>query len=141
MSSSKLELEDNGLLGEQLPAEIGQLTNLTVLNLRRNRIAGPIPPQLAQLENLTILDLGRNRFGGPIPAELAQLANLKELHLDRQVTRDRLDGPIPSQLGDNDQPRGPEPAQHLWRWKFTRARWTSLHSDRTGAGCWTNSSI
>ena len=46
----ELDLSDMKLT--ELPAEIGQITNLTQLNLSRNSLSS-LPPEIGQLTNLT----------------------------------------------------------------------------------------
>ena len=77
-----------------IPAELGQLENLTHLSLSRNELTGGIPAELGQLENLTRLSLSRNELTGAIPVELAQLKNLAQLRLHRN----ELTGAIPAEL-------------------------------------------
>ena len=77
-----------------IPAELGQLGNLAVLDLAGNGLAGSVPTELGQLGNLTFLDLADNDLTGAIPAELGQLGSLTALHLDRN----RLTGPVPGEL-------------------------------------------
>ena len=43
---------------KELPAEIGQLTNLTYLHLDNNELK-ELPAEIGQLTNLTYLKLGR----------------------------------------------------------------------------------
>ena len=88
-----LRLDDNGLTGS-IPAELGQLQNLTVLSLDSNGLTGSIPAELGQLQNLTVLDLSGNELTGSIPAELGQLKNLTWLNLDGN----ELTGCIPNRL-------------------------------------------
>ena len=85
---------NHGLSGP-IPPELGNLANLTVLDLRENELTGPIPPELGNLANLTWLDLRENELTGPIPPELGNLANLTWLHL----WANNLTGPIPPGLG------------------------------------------
>ena len=59
--------------------EIGQLTNLTVLNLSSNSLSS-LPVEIAQLTNLTVLNLSSNTLSS-LPVEIAQLTNLTELDL------------------------------------------------------------
>jgi internalin A len=61
-----------------LPPEIGQLVNLTHLNLSLNQLAG-LPPEIGQLVNLTHLDLSINKLT-QLPPEIGQLVRLT--HLD-----------------------------------------------------------
>jgi len=50
-----------------IPAELGNLSALTVLGLNGNQITGSIPAELGNLTALTRLDLSGNRITGPIP--------------------------------------------------------------------------
>ena len=88
----------NGLTGE-IPAELGSLTYLRVLDLSRNQLEGEIPAELGRLSNLIRLDLNWNRLEGEIPAELGQLFQLQQLDL----RRNQLTGPIPPELGQLSQ--------------------------------------
>ena len=84
----------HGLAGP-IPPELGNLTELTELNLRHNALVGPIPAELGRLARLTRLDLWRNRLTGPIPSELGALASLTVLWL----SDNDLSGAIPLELG------------------------------------------
>lgn len=64
-----------------LPAEIGQLVNLEILDLKVNQITA-IPPTIGYLTNLTRIDLSNNRLK-TIPTEIKQLINLTEFSLSR----------------------------------------------------------
>ncbi len=92
---TKVELGDNDLRGA-LPAELGNLANLTTLDLRRNRLDGEIPPELGNLSNLTTLYLFGTKISGEIPRELANLTNLEKLLL---YSND-LSGEIPAWLAE-----------------------------------------
>ncbi len=99
-----LHLADNNLQGS-IPREIGQLSNLEVLDLQYNALTGPIPPEIGNLANLESLRIARGTLalGGPgvagvtgsIPPELGKLTKLKLLDL----RANRLTGPIPPELG------------------------------------------
>ena len=69
-----------GLQGP-IPPEIGQLTNLTYLDLHGNQLTGSIPPEIGQLTNLEHLSLYGNQLTGSIPPEISQLTNLEHLSL------------------------------------------------------------
>ncbi len=91
----ELDLSDNQLSGS-IPAELGNLSNLTELVLWDNQLSGSIPAELGNLSNLTELVLWDNQLSGSIPAELGNLSNLTELVLlDSQ-----LSGSIPAELGN-----------------------------------------
>jgi len=77
---------------ESLPPQIGQLTNLTELDLSGNPLTS-VPKELGQLTNLEVLDLGGNQLTS-VPKELGQLTNLTELDLrNNQLTS------VPKELG------------------------------------------
>jgi internalin A len=76
----------------ELPPEIGQLTNLTLLYLYRNQLT-ELPPEIGQLTNLTQLTLGGNQLT-ELPPEIGQLTNLTLLYLsDNQLTE------LPPEIG------------------------------------------
>ena len=91
---STLDLSGNQLTGE-IPPELGQLTNLSTLYLYGNQLTGEIPPELGQLTNLSYLFLGQNQLTGEIPPELGQLKDLSILSL----AWIQLTGEIPVELG------------------------------------------
>ena len=90
-----LRIEENNLQGP-IPAELGNLANLTSLSLGGNELSGPIPPELGNLSSLMRLALWGNELGGPIPPELGNLASLTLLNL----FNNRVSGPIPPELGN-----------------------------------------
>ena len=53
-----------------------------ILDLSGSGLTGVIPAQLGQLSQLTLLNIQDNQLTGPIPAELGQLSQLRELYLD-----------------------------------------------------------
>jgi internalin A len=80
---SVLDLGGNQLT--TLPAVIGQLTNLSQLYLRNNQLT-TLPAVIGQLTNLSVLDLGGNQLT-TLPAVIGQLTNLSVLDLsDNQLT-------------------------------------------------------
>ena len=86
----------------RLPAELGSLSNLEVLDLRGNhledgpnKLSGQIPRELGNLTNLTYLRLSANNLSGSIPRELGNLSKLELLSLGRN----NLTGSIPRELG------------------------------------------
>ena len=96
----ELELWGSGLKGS-LPPEIGQLTELRVIDIREggsgveaNELQGPLPKELGDLTNLDELVIGRQALSGPIPPELGKLKNLTKLDL----YKNNLSGSIPPEL-------------------------------------------
>ena len=78
----KLELNDLDFGDDKLtslPAEIGQLTSLTVLDLEGNQLTS-LPAEIGQLTSLEKLYLDGNKLTS-VPAEIGQLTSLTELYL------------------------------------------------------------
>ena len=69
---TNLDLHGNQLTGE-MPPHLGNLVNLTFLDLHGNQLSGDIPPELSNLTELTYLNLSGNQFSGEIPYELLKL--------------------------------------------------------------------
>jgi len=91
---TQIILPSNNLNGT-IPSSLGNITNLTTLDLRINELNGGIPSSLGSLSNLAYLVLDSNQLGGNIPASLGSLSNLITL----QLTNDGLTGEIPGSLG------------------------------------------
>ena len=87
----ELSLEDFGLTGA-VPAEIGRLSALRVLNLGVNKLTS-LPAEIGQLTSLEGLYLYGNQLTS-VPAEIWQLTALEELYLhDNQLTS------LPAEIG------------------------------------------
>ena len=103
--TDSLIIHGGGLTG-QIPLEIGNLTNLTILSLVDNPFpTGPIPMEIGNLTNLTHLNLYENNLTGEIPFVIGFLANVeletgmyKLTHLN--LSDNQLTGEIPSQMGN-----------------------------------------
>ena len=94
-TTTELILNNQGLTDE-IPLEIGCLTNLTVLRLESNSLTGSIPSEIGDLTNLTDLVLSYNSLTGSIPSEIGNLTNLYSI----QLHENQLSGPIPSEIGN-----------------------------------------
>ena len=82
----------NRRLRGTVPAVLGDLAALEILNLSGNLLRGEIPARLHQLGKLKTLNLSRNLLSGSVPASLGRLASLVTLDL----SRNRLTGQAPS---------------------------------------------
>ena len=111
---TELVLGDNGLAGN-IPADLGALTKLKVLNLggrfgscngrplvcassspTPNRLTGAIPVALERLVNLEQFVLSYNQLSGTIPAWLGNLSKLEVLDLYSS----HLTGTVPRELAN-----------------------------------------
>jgi len=90
-----LDLSGNHLTGE-IPSEIGNLTNLETLYLHYQGLTGSIPPEIGNLTNLTDLNICFTQLTGAIPSEIGNLTNLTNLDLSHI----HLTGAIPSEIGN-----------------------------------------
>ncbi|WOL09004.1 LRR receptor-like serine/threonine-protein kinase FLS2 [Canna indica] len=87
-----LSLSNNNLSGE-IPASVGLIQYLQVLDLSRNNLIGKIPTSLENCSYLKALVLDHNSFTGTIPS-LGNLQQLQSLHLSNNM----LHGVIPPSL-------------------------------------------
>lgn len=92
----RLEIAEDINMTGVLPPELGNLSDILLLELRRNQIGGSIPTELRQLTKLQCLRFDENQVEGSVPAELSQIASLKKLDL----ANNKLSGTIPAELGD-----------------------------------------
>ena len=68
----RLELQSNNLVG-YIPDEIRLLSeSLLVLNLSQNRLVGEIPEKLGELTNLSLVKLESNDLAGTIPSVMCE---------------------------------------------------------------------
>ena len=91
-----LTLGGNNLDGP-IPAAIGLLENLELLDLRANSLTGPIPSSVGRLSSLGALFLDDNPgLTGSLPPSMGNLSRLRSLYLGNTGLR----GPIPASLAD-----------------------------------------
>ncbi|KAK8518429.1 hypothetical protein V6N12_017576 [Hibiscus sabdariffa] len=88
----ELTLRKNNLIGT-IPKELSMLKFLQVLDLGMNQLTGIIPPELGNLTSLVKINLQSNGFTGSLPGELGNLKDLRELILDRN----KLQGTVPGE--------------------------------------------
>ena len=78
----------------KLSSSVGNLTNLTSLDLNTNNLTGPLPEEIGNLTKLTYLNLSSNSFTGTIPASFSGLRNIETFDL----SGNKLSGTIPASL-------------------------------------------
>ena len=106
----------HGLSGP-VPPELGNLANLTRLDLGHNFLSGLVPTELGHLTDLEFLHLGGNDLTGPIPTELGELGSLTWLSL----YANSLTGPIPTELG--------ELGSLTWLWLYSNSLTGSIPTE------------
>lgn len=87
-----------GNISGYIPPEIGNCSNLVVLDLGENIIHGLVPMSIFQL-SLTVLDLGGNRLTLTIPEAIGNLSQLTRLHLNSN----NITGRIPQAIANLSQ--------------------------------------
>ncbi|KAL3580602.1 hypothetical protein D5086_018437, partial [Populus alba] len=79
-SVKQLYLKQCNFTGSSLP-RLGNLTQLTVLDISYNNLSGHIPFSIGKLKHLQTLNLGFNNFTGSVPSDFEQLTELVSLDL------------------------------------------------------------
>ncbi|CAN6443558.1 unnamed protein product [Victoria cruziana] len=88
------QLKSQNLTG-MLPAELSNLTHLTVFDVSRNYLNGTIPANWGSMQLVTLAMMA-NRISGGIPKELGNITTLQWL----VVEANQLEGTIPPELGN-----------------------------------------
>ncbi|XP_071723560.1 receptor-like protein 6 [Rutidosis leptorrhynchoides] len=78
----ELQLGDTSFYGE-LPASIGNLRSMEILNLEFCNLTGSLPLSIGNLPLLSHLGICGNNFSGSIPASFANLSNLEYLDVGK----------------------------------------------------------
>ncbi|KAF0911402.1 hypothetical protein E2562_008284 [Oryza meyeriana var. granulata] len=97
--TSILEIEAGALgIGGRLPSLLGSLLppNMSHLNLEMNAIEGPIPADMGDVINITLMNLSSNLLNGTIPASICRLPKLQRLDL----SNNSLTGEVPRCIGN-----------------------------------------
>ena len=79
------------LMAGKIPTTIGQLSNLTSIDLRYNSLTA-IPSAIGNLTNLQTLELASNQLAGVLPSSLNNLTKLITL----DVSSNKLTGTLPN---------------------------------------------
>ncbi|MED6142933.1 hypothetical protein PIB30_002223 [Stylosanthes scabra] len=90
-----LYLGYNQIYGK-IPAELGNLVNLTLLNMQHCRFDGNIPATFGQFQKMESLELSGNKFSGEIPAFIGNLSQMYFLNLADNM----FEGSIPSSIAN-----------------------------------------
>ncbi|KAK4802454.1 hypothetical protein SAY86_000657 [Trapa natans] len=90
-----LQLMNSSRTGE-IPEEIFGLSSLGTLDLSNNRISGNFPRSISKLHSLTKIELFKNNLTGEIPPELSHLTLLQEIDL----SDNGLSGILPPEIGN-----------------------------------------
>ncbi|XP_078153826.1 receptor kinase-like protein Xa21 [Carex rostrata] len=88
-----LSISSNPISGS-IPAELGKLNNLNLLDLSGMLLSGSIPLEIGNLFKLGILVLQSNMISGQIPSTFANLTQMTKIYLDNNT----LEGSIPTEL-------------------------------------------
>ncbi|XVF23059.1 hypothetical protein REPUB_Repub13aG0005300 [Reevesia pubescens] len=82
LSTSLLRFWANGCgLKGNIPLEIGNISNMMLLDLGNNELSGSVPMTIGGLRNIQFLDLSANKLQGSIPENICSLKRLYELKL------------------------------------------------------------
>ncbi|KAH7284576.1 hypothetical protein KP509_34G060700 [Ceratopteris richardii] len=106
----------NNITGS-IPPAIGRLRNLVQLSLSGNKLTGVLDPSFGNLSSLDRFQIDENNISGPIPSSFQFLDNLLHFHMNNNS----LNGSIPPELGrlprlahlmlDNNQLSGEIPGE------------------------------
>ncbi|KAL0349367.1 UNVERIFIED_CONTAM: Receptor-like protein EIX1 [Sesamum angustifolium] len=84
-----LSLSGNQLTGE-IPASIGNMSLISVIDLSSNNLTGTIPSSIGKCSYLKVVDLGNNNLSGEIPNSIGQLNQLQSLHVKNNLIAGNL---------------------------------------------------
>ncbi|XP_078153606.1 receptor kinase-like protein Xa21 [Carex rostrata] len=97
LSTSLLQLGfNNNPISGSIPAELGKLNNLNVLDLSGMFLSGNIPVEIGNLFKLEMLYLSTNMISGQIPSTFSNLTKMIRLYLENNL----LEGSIPPELSN-----------------------------------------
>ncbi|XP_052303794.1 probable LRR receptor-like serine/threonine-protein kinase At1g06840 isoform X2 [Populus trichocarpa] len=83
----------NELTGS-IPREIGNLSSLKLLLLNGNKLSGSLPDELGYLSKLIRLQVDQNNISGRIPKSFANMSSIRHFHLNNNS----ISGQIPPEL-------------------------------------------
>ena len=92
---SFLEIQNSKISGS-IPEELGKLQHVYYLNLSCNQLTGEIPTSIGQIKSLETLYLQQNQLSGEIPNSIWQMPSLKRIELQYN----QLSGELPQNIND-----------------------------------------
>ena len=120
---TELSFSDNNLRGE-LPIQLGDLTDLQMLDLSFNRLEGELPTELESLAKLESANFSSNQFEGEIPSEWGKLIKDEGGSLEHLDLFDNdLSGCIPRDLMKPLEDGLPDSQEALFHYDTSRAEW------------------
>ena len=115
------------LLTGAIPSDIGNLTNLTGLNLSYNQLTGSIPSEIGNLVNLTTLDLSNNQLTGIIPDEICNQGDSSP-----GLSNNQFCPPYPSCIEDYVGEQDTSDCEELWGEVYSIENTTELDLSNSG---------
>jgi len=96
-----LYLRDNNLTGSLTNwTGIGDLHNLTWLDLSVNMISGTLPAEIGNIQNIEVINLAWNKLEGPLPSTLGNINSNGYAHLNElSFEWNNFEGTLPSEIG------------------------------------------
>ena len=75
-----------------IPSELGQLWNMTRMQIQKNSLTGTIPHTLGRMEKLDLITMEGNKLSGEVPPEMCELRreNLRQFVVDCPNPRNGL---------------------------------------------------
>ncbi|CAH1428819.1 unnamed protein product [Lactuca virosa] len=92
---TSLQLQNNRFVGK-IPETFTNLFRLRILNISTNNIEGNIPANISRCIQLRVVDFMQNQLSGSIPEDLTRLVNLQTLNL----AKNHLSGSIPPSIAN-----------------------------------------
>ncbi|XP_068639542.1 receptor-like protein EIX2 [Aristolochia californica] len=81
----------NNQISGTIPMSIGEMKNLSLIDLSKNNLRGSIPPTIGNCRYLLVLNLSENFLEGDIPESIGSLNFVRYLHMEKN----NLSGQIP----------------------------------------------
>ncbi|KAL2509786.1 Leucine-rich repeat protein kinase family protein [Forsythia ovata] len=89
----ELQLMNMHLSGNLAP-ELGQLSQLEILNFMWNNLTGTLLKEIGNIKSLKLLLLSGNRLTGSLPEEIGNLSEVDRIQIDQNS----ISGPIPKSI-------------------------------------------